>query len=352
MAVKPRDLALFGGADLAFHPIVAGEGRGHQVFHPVLDPFDRLAGDDRGDDGTNISRIDANLVAKAAADVGADDADVVLFDTGQQRGHGAHHVGRLKRAVNRQLAVHLVHAGHGPAGFQRARMGAVVVHRLFGNDLGIVDDLLGAFLVAHFPQEDVVVMLARAVSAAGLALEILSQNDVGLKRLERIDDHGQRLVFHFDQFHGVGGDIAVRSYDKGHFLPLKQHFAIGQHHLLVTGQRRHPMQAERFEVFGGQHCHHAGQSHRRIGIDRFHAGVGIGRAHEVAVQHARQLYVIDVIALALGKTGVFHAFARAAHAFQIGNPVVAGWGLVVHCAASLAAFISAAADKIDFTMFW
>jgi hypothetical protein len=69
-----------GRRDLALHPVVAGEGGGHQVVHPVLDPFHRLAGDDRGDDGADVARIDADLVAEAAADVGRDDADVVLGD--------------------------------------------------------------------------------------------------------------------------------------------------------------------------------------------------------------------------------------------------------------------------------
>ena len=80
MAVECGDLAVFRGADPALHPVVAGESRGHEVVHPVLDPLHRLSGDDRGDDGADIARIDADLVAEASADVGRDDADIVLLD--------------------------------------------------------------------------------------------------------------------------------------------------------------------------------------------------------------------------------------------------------------------------------
>ncbi len=42
----PRILPSGGGGDLAVHVVVAGERRAHQVLGPVLDPLDRLAGDD------------------------------------------------------------------------------------------------------------------------------------------------------------------------------------------------------------------------------------------------------------------------------------------------------------------
>ena len=42
----------------------------------------------------------------------------------------------------------------------------------------------------------------------------------------------------------------------------------------------------------------------------------MARAMEVAVQHARQLDVVDVIAAALGEAHVLDALALAAHALQ------------------------------------
>ena len=82
VAPKAKDLTLFGGCDLTLHPIVPGEGRGHQIVHPVFDPLDRLACHDGGHDRTDITRIGAHLVAKATADIRRHHADVVLFDAG------------------------------------------------------------------------------------------------------------------------------------------------------------------------------------------------------------------------------------------------------------------------------
>ena len=169
--------------------IVAGKGRGHQVFHPILDPFHRLTGHNGGDDGTNITRVDTNLIAKAAANIGGDHANIVLFDSRQQRGHGAHHMWRLEGAPKRQLAVDLVHRGHRAAGLQRAGVGAVVIHGFLSHHLGIVQHLIGACLIALFPGEDMVVVFARPMGAFGLALQILAQNHIGFQCLKGIGDH-------------------------------------------------------------------------------------------------------------------------------------------------------------------
>ena len=229
----------------------------------------------------------------------------------------------------------------------------MVVDHFLGDNLGLGDGGVGAVLVADVPGEDVVVMLARTMRARGLPGKVFAQHRrIGQHRLERVGDDRQFLVFHLDQFHRVGGDVAVFGHDEGDLLALEQHLAVGQHHLLVARQRRHPVQAQRAQVIGGQHGDDAGQRLRGIGVDRLHAGVGIGRAHEIAKQHPRHLDVVDVVALALGEAHVLDPLARGAHAFEFLDPLVAGWCLVVHSAASLAAFISAAAARMDLTMFW
>lgn len=57
--------------DFRRHVIVAGSGRGGEVFHPVLDPFDRLAGNDGGDRRADIARIGADQSSEAAPMSGA-----------------------------------------------------------------------------------------------------------------------------------------------------------------------------------------------------------------------------------------------------------------------------------------
>ena len=51
----------------------------------------------------------------------------------------------------------------------------------------------------------------------------------------------QRLVFDFHQIGGIGRDVAVLGDDERDFLVLEQHLAVGEHHLHVAGERRHPV---------------------------------------------------------------------------------------------------------------
>ena len=61
---------------------------------------------------------------------------------------------------------------------------------------------------------------------------------------------------------------------------------------------------------------------------------GMGRADEVAEQHAGQLDVVDVVAPALGEADVLDALALAAHAFECGGALFPRGSEVVHSAAS------------------
>jgi hypothetical protein len=151
----------------------------------------------------------------------------------------------------------------------------------------------------------------------------------------------------------VGGGVAVGRDDEGDLLALEQHLAVGEHHLLVARERRHPVQAERREVGGGQDGEDARHLERGLLVDGDDAGVGVGAADEIAEEHARQLDVVDVVALALGEARILDALARGAHALQLLDAVLAAdRGLVGHSAASTLAFITVAAARIDFTMFW
>ena len=60
----------------------------------------------------------------------------------------------------------------------------------------------------------------------------------------------------------------------------------------------------------------------------------VRRAVEFAVEHAGQLDVVDVIALALGEADVLDALALTAHAFEFFGAFGGGGGHVVHSAAS------------------
>ena len=62
--------------------------------------------------------------------------------------------------------------------------------------------------------------------------------------------------------------------------------------------------------------------------------MGVRRAGEITVEHAGQLEVVDVVALALDETDILDALALAAHAFELFGAFRGGGGHVVHSAAS------------------
>ena len=258
MDAQAGDLAVLGRGDFRRHVVVARErGRG-QVLDAVLDPFHRLAGDDRRDRGADVAGIGADLVAKAAADVGRDHVDLLLRQFGDQRHHGADHMRRLEGAPDRQLALDLVERADALAGFQRRRMGAVIGDHLLDRHLGLLEGGVGQVLVADGPLEDVVVVLARAVRAGGLAGEVLAQHRrILVHRLERIDHDRQRLVFDHHLVDAVIGGIAVGRDHEGDLLVLEQHLAVGQHHLHVAGKRRHPGEVDGLQRLGGDDREHA-----------------------------------------------------------------------------------------------
>jgi hypothetical protein len=121
---------------------------------------------------------------------------------------------------------------------------------------------------------------------------------------------------------------------EGHLLVLKQHLAVGQDHLHVAGERRHPGEVDGLQFLGREHrddARHRGSLGR---IDLLDARVCVRRAREVAIEHARQLDVVDIVASALDEADVLDALALAAHALQALGALFRGERDVVHSAAS------------------
>ena len=203
------------------------------------------------------------------------------------------------------------------AGLERAGMHALIGDQLLDRHVRLAEGGVGAVLVAHLPGEDVVVVLALAVRTFGLAREVVAQDRrVGRHRLEGIDDHRQRLVLDLDQIGRIGRHVAVLGDDEGDLLVLEQHLLLGEHGLHVAGQRRHVVQAERLEVGRRQHREHARDRLGLRRVDPLDTGVAVGRARKVAVEHARQLQIVDVAALALDEADILDALALAAHPLQ------------------------------------
>ena len=262
--------------------------------------------------------------------------DLVLGDLRDQRRHRADDVRRLEGAPHRQLALDLVEGGDALAGLERAGMDALIGDQLLDRHFRLLEGRVRRLLVAHLPGEDVIVVLALAVGAVGLVLDVLAQDGRARRhRLEGIDEHGQLLVLDLDQLGRVGRHIAVLRDDEGDFLVLVQHLLLGQHRRHVAGQGRHVVQAERLQVGGRQHGQHARQRLRLRGIDLLDPRMAVGRAREVAIDHARQFQVVDIVALALDEADVLDALALAAHALELLGALFLRRCHVVHSAASL-----------------
>ncbi len=120
-------------------------------------------------------------------------------------------------------------------------MGAVIGDQFLDRHLGFSERGVRQILVADGPLKNVVVMLARPVRACGLAGEVLTQHRrVLVHRLERIDQGRQRFVFDHHLVDAVVGGIAIGRNDEGDLLVLEQHLAVGQNHLHVARECRHP----------------------------------------------------------------------------------------------------------------
>jgi hypothetical protein len=214
-------------------------------------------------------------------------------------------------------------------------MHARIDDHFLDSDIRFRKGRVGLGLVAGLPVEDVIVMLARTVGALLLVLDIFADHrSIGRHGFERIDIARQCLVFDFDQVGGIRRGVPVLRDNKSYLLVLEQDLAIGQHHLHVAGKRRHPGEIDGLERFRGDHRNHARNRCRLGRVDLLDTGVGMRRAGEIAVQHAGQLEVVDVIALALNESNVLNALALAAHALKLFGAFGGGGGCVVHSAAS------------------
>ena len=76
--LEAGDLAVLGRAHLGVDVVIAGERIRLEVLRAVLDPLDRLAGQERGGDGQDVARVDRHLAAEPTADVVGLDPDVLL----------------------------------------------------------------------------------------------------------------------------------------------------------------------------------------------------------------------------------------------------------------------------------
>ena len=313
------DPARLGGAQLGVDVVVPGERVGLQVLGAILDPLDRLAGQEGGRHGQDVARIDRDLAAEAAADVMGLDPDVLLIDRQagpgrHEREHGPDGVRRLARHVERQLLADRVPVGDAAACLDGGDVDPGDVDVLADPDLGGLQRGVRAGLVARLPVPDVVVGLVRPSIGA-------QHEGTRLQGLHGVDDDGQRLVVDLDRGDAVGRRIARGGDDGGHFLRLVHDRVDRQHHLHIAGQRGHPGEFVALQVLAGDHRRHARDLERLGRVDGLDLGVRVRRADDVQPELAGQVEVLDVLALALDEAGVLLALDGVAHAPHFGRRV-------------------------------
>ena len=148
--------------------IIAGKGIRLKIFHPVLDPLHRLAGQNRGRNGDHVAGVNRHLAAEAAADIRRDDPDL-LFGKPHVSRHqgkdGADGVRRLGRHPNGQLPAHLVEGSDATTGLDGRDMDARQVNVLLDCHFGFLENFVGCRLIANFPVPDVIVFFIFLVGA-------------------------------------------------------------------------------------------------------------------------------------------------------------------------------------------
>ena len=188
------------------------------------------------------------------------------------------------------------------ARFHRRRDQALIDQRLLNDYIGLTQRLIDRALIAACPFHD----------------DVIGRILVKLRRARfggffGIDHHRQRLIIDFDQPHRILSNIAVLSDDHRHTRASESHFVAFQHvrrvdvvldaaRLPGTRQRRNTR-----EILPREHTDHAGNSLRRVGIDRLDPRMSVRTAQNSRVGHAQQLNIINIFGLTCDQAWVFAA---------------------------------------------
>jgi hypothetical protein len=354
---QPGHPAVVVDTQLRMDVIVPREGIRLEVLGPVLDPLDRPSQRQRRDDRDHVSRVHRHLAAEAPADVVRLDADRRLRDARDQADHRAVDVGRLAGDVEVEVSADWVPVRDTATGLDRGHVDARDVDVDRDDLVGGRQGRIGGRAVTGFPMPDVVVLLVRPA---------IGTQDRGVRehRLERVEQDRQRLVVDVNGGDRVGGLVAGLGDDRRDLLGLVHDRVDGQDHLLVAGERRHPVEAGLLEILAGDHRQDAGHRQRLARVDRLDLRVRVRAADDVHPDHVRQDDVLDVHALAADEPGVLLALLRVAHAPDFGGrlergfgchlvapPQLAAAGEAVAVGAASAARSSPAACWIALTMF-
>ena len=280
-------------------------------FGAIRRPLHRPANLPRRPEADDLFRIDEDLRAEAAADVGRDHAQLVLRRHADEGGDDETRDVRVLRGVpQRQVVGAGVVFGERRARLDRIRHQAVVDDVELGDVLGRGKGRCRRLLIAEVPLVDGVLRRHLMDLRAGLGLGRIDHRrqhlvidlhllgGIAPLRLRLRDHHGNRVA---DMVDSRGGKRRMRRHLHRRAVLGMDHPAADQIADLVGG-----------EFGAGEHGDDAGHGLGRTDVDALDPGAGMRRAHEHRSRLARPHHVVGVLALAGNETEVFLAAHRRA----------------------------------------
>ena len=225
--------------------LVALLRRGDEMLEAVLDPFHRPLQQYGRQAGDDILRVEDQLRAEPAADVGRDDAYLVLVAPEHVAKEAHRSVRHLRRAPERKPVVQRVMQRDGAAAFDRMAAAAVLPER-FAEDMRRFLECRVDIAVGHVELgEQVVRRLA------------MHQRRAGGERRAAVRGRGQRLVVDVDERRCVFGNVAIIGDHDRHGLADMHHFVARERRTIQILLIARARQADDHEL-GGEVRHDVG----------------------------------------------------------------------------------------------
>jgi len=191
-------------------------GHADEFFFPIKHNLHRPTSHPGQDHGNIFIAMHIKFITEGSADGGQLYPNIFVFEA-----HGRHQmmqvipyqVWYLRRQMNGKIMA-AIKIGDNTGGSHAAVVGPA-------GSVGVFDDVTG-FLPEIIKISIFYLSVDRqTVAFDGIALEIMFMNQwctfsLGLKRIK---NSRQRLIFHFNQFTGLGGDFGISSGNRCHFIP-------------------------------------------------------------------------------------------------------------------------------------
>ena len=291
---QPENAAVLRKRHLRVAVVIAAVRICEEGFTSLRGPLHRPRERPRRPGDHALLGIDEDLRAEAAADVGRDHAQFVLWQPEHEGRHDQPvHVRVLRRHPERDLAGDRIGASQGRTGLDGVRNEAMVAEALLHHSRGARERLVGGCLVAELPAEADVVR--------GF---VVDRRSAPLERLGRIRHRRQRLVIDLHELGRIARDVGRLRDHHGDRVAHVAGAIDGQRvvsrdlHVRDQPARRDGLHPARNQVLSRVRRDDGLEVFRRLEVDADDARVRVRAADECGIGGAGNADVIDVRALA------------------------------------------------------